>query len=531
MSPIMMHREESEVNHVDESTSLHNSPSVPLQYKREMSHRVFVNRSLHLEKIKFFGFDMDYTLASYRSPQYETMGFDLIRERLISIGYPEDLQNYVYDPSFPIRPEVYSLYPNKFIQLDESRVYILNTLFNLPETYMLACIIEYFSQGTTNDQRTAKGVRLGNCFMSYKSIFQDVRNAVDWVHLKGSLKQKTLENLEEYVLRDDRLPILLSRMRENGAKLFLLTNSDYFYTSKILEYLLPEKDGKDWKAYFDYTVVNASKPLFFEDGTILRQVNPTTGALKLGMHTGPLEEGCVYSGGSCDVFSDLIGAKGRDVLYIGDHIYGDILKSKKIRGWRTFLMVPELVQELTVWTEKCSLYQKLQHLDIILADLYRDLDSSTRGKPGEVGRVQRAIRSVAHEMDLSYGILGSLFRAGSQLTFFASQVSRYADLYAPTFLNLIYYPFSYMFRAAPMFMPHESTVAHEQQPPDTPILSRSRRDSLILSLMENDKNDPESGKLERSSSVQIPSLPKMDTMLHDDEDPDEDEASPKSSSD
>ena len=25
--------------------------------------RIFVNRSLYLEKIKFFGFDMDYTLA------------------------------------------------------------------------------------------------------------------------------------------------------------------------------------------------------------------------------------------------------------------------------------------------------------------------------------------------------------------------------------------------------------------------------------------------------------------------------------
>ena len=25
--------------------------------------RIFVNRSLHLEKIKFYGFDMDYTLA------------------------------------------------------------------------------------------------------------------------------------------------------------------------------------------------------------------------------------------------------------------------------------------------------------------------------------------------------------------------------------------------------------------------------------------------------------------------------------
>jgi hypothetical protein len=26
-------------------------------------HRIFVNRSLHLENIKFYGFDMDYTLA------------------------------------------------------------------------------------------------------------------------------------------------------------------------------------------------------------------------------------------------------------------------------------------------------------------------------------------------------------------------------------------------------------------------------------------------------------------------------------
>ena len=33
--------------------------------------RVFVNRSLHLEKIKFYGFDMDYTLAEYKSPEFE----------------------------------------------------------------------------------------------------------------------------------------------------------------------------------------------------------------------------------------------------------------------------------------------------------------------------------------------------------------------------------------------------------------------------------------------------------------------------
>jgi 5'-nucleotidase len=75
--------------------------------------------------------------------------------------------------------------------------------------------------------------------------------------------------------------------------------------------------------------------------------------------------------GSCDVFTQLIGAKGKDVLYIGDHIFGDILKSKKIRGWRTFLIVPELVQELHVWTDKCQLFAELQGLDIMLGEMYK----------------------------------------------------------------------------------------------------------------------------------------------------------------
>lgn len=78
-------------------------------------------------------------------------------------------------------------------------------------------------------------------------------------------------------------------------------------------------------------------------------------------------------------------------------------------------------------------------------------------------------------MDLSYGMMGSLFRSGSRQTFFSSQVVRYADLYAATLLNLIYYPFSYMFRAPAMLLPHESTVAHEQRfIMEAPAFSRSR---------------------------------------------------------
>ena len=66
---------------------------------------------------------------------------------------------------------MYELYPNKFLSLDESRVYVLNTLFNLPETYLLACLIDFFTN-SSQYTRDITGVKYGELFMSFKSIFQ-----------------------------------------------------------------------------------------------------------------------------------------------------------------------------------------------------------------------------------------------------------------------------------------------------------------------------------------------------------------------
>lgn len=71
----------------------------------------------------------------------------------------------------------------------------------------------------------------------------------------------------------------------------------------------------------------------------------------------------------------LSGARGKDVLYIGDHIFGDILKSKKIVGWRTFLIIPELANEVYVWKKKKNLFDRLQNLDNILSELYKYVPS------------------------------------------------------------------------------------------------------------------------------------------------------------
>ena len=50
------------------------------------------------------------------------------------------------------------------------------------------------------------------------------------------------------------------------------------------------------------------------------------------------------------------------VLYLGDHIYGDILRSKKTLGWRTMLIVPELASELAILARNAQTTRRLRAL-------------------------------------------------------------------------------------------------------------------------------------------------------------------------
>ncbi|XP_031433380.1 5'-nucleotidase, cytosolic II, like 1 [Clupea harengus] len=471
-------------------------PNVGLA-KKNYLNRVFVNRCLTLENIKCYGFDMDYTLAMYKSPEYEALGFELLRDRLVSIGYPHELLRYTYEPEFPTRglvydtmygnllkvdshgnilvcthgftylkgEEIHTYYPNKFIQRDDTeRFYILNTLFNLSETYLYACLVDFFTSCTRYKMCT-QGFQHGDLFMSFRSMFQDVRDAMDHVHDTGSLKERTIKNLEKYVVKDPRIPLLLSRVKE-VAKVFLATNSDYGYTEAIMKYLLEVPPGarnsapkKSWRNFFDLVVVDTRKPVFFGEGTVLRQVDTYTGKLRIGTYTGDLQHGTVYSGGSSDIVCDLLDVRGKQILYVGDHIFTDILKSKKRQGWKTFLVVPDLIKELHVWMEKKYLFEELKTLDVYLADFYKHLDSGSQERP-DTSAIQSKMKKVTYGMDMCYGKMGSLLRFGSAKTLFASQLLRYADLYASTCLNLLHYPSSYAFRAPLVLMPHESAVDH-----------------------------------------------------------------------
>lgn len=122
----------------------------------------------------------------------------------------------------------------------------------------------------------------------------------------------------------------------------------------------------EWLKYFDVVVTGCGKPRFFNSKNALFIVDPATGHL---MNTdngaptaclhGPEEMNTgvtmqagdwkVFQGGNYMDLHRMLGIKsGTEVLYVGDHIYGDILKSKKTLGWRTMLVVPELEPELEI---------------------------------------------------------------------------------------------------------------------------------------------------------------------------------------
>ena len=67
-------------------------------------------------------------------------------------------------------------------------------------------------------------------------------------------------------------------------------------------------------------------------------------------------------------------------------------------------------------------------------------------------------RAICSFVGLEYIFGNYSFLAGNRQTFFASQATRYADLYAASCVNLLHYPFSYLFRAPPQLVSWESQL-------------------------------------------------------------------------
>jgi HAD superfamily 5'-nucleotidase-like hydrolase len=479
----------------------------------DRARQVFVNRNLRLSKIEFVGFDMDYTLALYHSGRMEQLSFEMTLERMVSKrGYPEALRALSYEHPFAMRglvvdrlhgnlikmdrfgfvgrafhgrralntEERHALYLQDPIRMRDARFASIDTLFALPEACLFSGVIEVLE---------ATGERV-----DYGKLYDDVRGLIDEVHRDGSLKSHIQNRVGDFIHKDPELGPALHKLRSSGKKLFLLTNSLYEYTQAVMGFLLDGvvSEYPTWRHYFDFVLTGAQKPAFFGEGTPFRIVD--TASSSPGEEAKSLERWKVYQGGNIAAFERMSGFSGDDVLYVGDHIYGDILKTKKTSLWRTCMVVQELEQEISytdgraeeiarlsevertrAWLDD-EVNQHKAHLNAVERHIEREetsaseranLDEDRRRLKAELERLRRALREANElsrdlEADLEQGFnrfWGLLFKEGNENSRFGEQVEKYACLYTSRVSNLLQYSPMQYFRSSRALMAHERAGA------------------------------------------------------------------------
>jgi len=304
---------------------------------------------------------------------------------------------------------------------------------------------------------------------------------VDAQHIEGKLKAQIIAQPDSCVVLDPEIPLTLLDQRHAGKKLLLITNSDWNFSAAMMAYafdpFLPE--GKGWRDLFDLVIVGARKPDFFKAHAPFFEVVTEDGLLRPAQ--GPLRPGAAYMGGSAAQVERDLGIEGDEILYVGDHMFGDVHVSKSTLRWRTALILRELESEVAAlesfagaeqliaakMDEKERLESQLSQARLSLQRLrgcygpqppetaaqlegrMQDLRMRLLPLDGEIAPLARAAT------ELTNSRWGLLTRAGNDKSHLARQVERYADVYTSRVSNFLHAsPFVYL-RSPRGSLPHD----------------------------------------------------------------------------
>ncbi len=477
----------------------------PFQFTRPPAERgIFCNRTLNMRSIRAIGYDMDYTLIHYHSAVWERTAYDHLKQHFLSLGWP--LEGLSFEPEMVVRglvidtelgnlikanrfgfvkrashgsrlvewEEQRRVYARTIVDLHEPRWVFLNTLFSLSEGCIYAQLVDLL------DQRKLPGV------MGYQDLYERVRKGLDATHTEGRLKADILASPRQFVAEDQDVALTLLDQKSAGKKLLLITNSEWLYTAPMMQFafdpLLPR--GTTWRDVFDVVIVGARKPDFFTTRTPLFEVVNEEGLLKPTVKG--LRQGGVYLGGSASHVEQYLGVSGDEILYVGDHMFGDVHVTKNVLRWRTALILRELEDEIIALQKFHSTEEKLGALmeekEALEAEACAIRLTLQRKKAGYGPTPQPSpemepmlarlaeIRTLTERLDTELSPLaraageqfnadwGPLMRAGNDKSHLARQVERYADIYTSRVSNLMYVtPFAFL-RSPRGSLPHDPTA-------------------------------------------------------------------------
>ena len=185
----------------------------------------------------------------------------------------------------------------------------------------------------------------------YTTLWEHIRECIDLAHRDGSIKTIVSADFPSYVERDEALAETLHKFRSSGKRLFLLTNSAWDYTQRGDELPARRRAASTVLSVAGATtstsiVVSAGKPEFFTEERPFVELDARGAAARARAPDGPFQRGRVYSGGNIKEFQERARASGDRVLFVGDHIYGDMLRSRKSSNWRTAMVLQELEHEV-----------------------------------------------------------------------------------------------------------------------------------------------------------------------------------------
>jgi HAD superfamily 5'-nucleotidase-like hydrolase len=265
---------------------------------------------------------------------------------------------------------------------------------------------------------------------SFERLYQDCKKAIDLCSSNDEIKNKVMSDPSSYIERDSGLPLLLSQLREAKKKTFLLTNSLFDYTSAIMNYLLLDKTARNsnhksnsnnsnnnnkeendnWTDFFDLIIVGANKPGFLKEDSNLTFFRVTeSGELANIIGSDQKnrllieEKKKIFQGGCYKELHNLLSINSGDrVLYVGDHMYDDILRTRRSLGWRTCLIIPELEKELTIAKRETPLRERIALL--MEKQLEQDEKIDALRSEGKMGKPEdeeeRREEKVAEDGDL-----------------------------------------------------------------------------------------------------------------------------------